>query len=91
VVDRARQILKKPLQGNRIGGRRAHSADVERGLVEAVGISTGEDDIGALGACLPGRFEPDAGAAADHDDGLAEQRGRQLSAASIVSVPGAGW
>ena len=41
--------------------------------VEALGIAAGEDDLGALGACAPGGLEPDAGAAADDDDGLAEQ------------------
>ncbi len=40
---------------------------------QALGIAAGEDHLGPLGAGSPGRLEPDAGAAADHDDGLAEQ------------------
>ena len=40
---------------------------------QPLGVAAGEDDLGALGAGAPGRLEPDAGAAADHDDGLAEQ------------------
>ena len=48
-------------------------AELARGALEALGIAAGEDDVGALGARAPGRLEPDAGAAADHDDGLAEQ------------------
>ena len=35
-------------------------------------------DVGALGARAPGGLEPDPGAAADHDDGLAEQLGLAL-------------
>jgi hypothetical protein len=42
-------------------------------LLEAVGIAAGQDDAGALGAGSAGGFEPDAGAAADHDDGLPGQ------------------
>ena len=42
-----------------------------RRLLEPLGIAAGEDDVGALGARQPGGLEPDAGAAADHDDGLA--------------------
>ena len=37
------------------------------------GLRAGEDDVGALGARPPGGLEADAGAAADHDDGLPEQ------------------
>ena len=41
--------------------------------LEPVGIAAGEDDGGALGARPAGGFEPDPGAAADHDDGLPGQ------------------
>ena len=41
--------------------------------IEAVGIPAGEDHLGPLSACSPGRFEPDSGAAADHNDGLPEE------------------
>ena len=41
-----------------------------RGALQALAVAAGEDDVGALGAGAPGGLEPDAGAAADHDDGL---------------------
>jgi hypothetical protein len=41
-----------------------------RGLLEAVAIPGGEDQLGPLSARSSGGFEPDASAAADHDDGL---------------------
>jgi hypothetical protein len=44
-----------------------------RGALEALGIAGGQDHVSTLGARLPGGLEADAGAAADHDDGLAEQ------------------
>src|SRR5262249_23641904 len=44
-----------------------------RGALEALGIPAGEDQLGPLSACSSGRFEPNAGAPADHDDGLPEK------------------
>ena len=76
VVDRAWEILEERLQGGRIvgvEGRGALRAELARGSLEAFGIAPGEDDAGALGAGSPGGFQPDAGAAADDDDGLADQ------------------
>jgi len=46
-------------------------ADFQLGRLEPVRIAAGEDDLGALSLGAPGRLEPDAGAAADHDDRLA--------------------
>ena len=48
-------------------------ADVARRLFEALGIAAGEDDVGALAAGEAGGLQADSGAAADQDDGLAEQ------------------
>jgi len=48
-------------------------ADLDCCLFEAFGIAPGEDNVGALGPGLPGGFQPDAGAAANEDDGLADQ------------------
>ena len=45
----------------------------QRRLPEPVGIAAGEDDIGTLGPGPPGGLQPDARAAADHDDGLSGQ------------------
>ena len=39
----------------------------------ALGITARKDQLGSLNACAPGRLEPDAGATADHDDGLPEE------------------
>jgi hypothetical protein len=72
-VDNAQE---ERLQGARIvgvEGRGALRAKLERRLLEAFGIAPSEDNAGALGAGSPGGFQPDAGAAADDDDGLAEQ------------------
>ena len=72
----AGRLVEEPLQRCRVGGVEgggAPRADVARRLLEALGIAAGEDDVGALGAGAPGGLEPDAGAAADQDDGLPEQ------------------
>jgi hypothetical protein len=73
MVDRRRQILEEPLQGNRIGGvegRCALRAEFQRRLLEPAGISSGEDDFGALSAGASSCLKPDACAAADHHDCL---------------------
>jgi hypothetical protein len=82
VVDRGRQPVEEPLQRRRVGGierRGAARVDVARRLLEALGIAAGKDDVGALAAGASGGLEPDAGAAADEGDGLAEQLGLALS------------
>ena len=76
VVDRGREILEERLQGGRIVGVEgggARRVELARCLLEAFGVTAGEDDAGALGAGAPGGFQPDARAPADHDDGLSEQ------------------
>jgi hypothetical protein len=50
--------------------RGAERAELARWLLKAFGITAGEDHLGAFGPCLPGGFEPDSRAAADHDDSL---------------------
>jgi hypothetical protein len=73
VVDRCWQVLKEPLRGSRVGGVEgcgALRADLQRRLLEPVGIAAGEDYIGALSPGAPGCLEPDARAAADQDDSL---------------------
>ena len=47
--------------------------DVGGRAAEPLLVPAGQDDLGALGAGGPGRREPDAGAAADDDDGLVAQ------------------
>jgi hypothetical protein len=81
VVDRGWKILEEQLEGGRIvgvEGRGALRVELERCLLEAFGIAPGEDEAGALGAGSPGGFQPDACAAADDNDGLAEQFGFAL-------------
>src|SRR5882724_9788184 len=76
VVDRGRQLTEEPLEGSRICGiedRCAQRVEFARGAPQALGIPAGEDQLGTLSACSSGRFEPDAGATADHDYGLPEQ------------------
>ena len=76
VVDRGRQVAEEPLEGGwvrGIEGRGAQRIELARGVLEALGIPAGEDHLGPLSACSPGRFEPDSGAAADHNDGLPEE------------------
>ena len=76
MVDRIRQPVEEPLQRGRVGGvegRRAAARRRRRRLLEPVRIAAGEDDLGALGPGAAGGLEPDSGAAADQDDGLAGQ------------------
>src|SRR5262249_19483640 len=63
-------------QGGRIvavEGRGGRPVEMEGCLLEALRIAPGKDDAGALGAGSPGGLQPDAAAAADDNDGLAEQ------------------
>ena len=62
-------------------------ADVGGGASEALRVPAGQDDLGAFGAGGPGCLEPDAGAAADEDDGLPEQ-GRLPQAGRAVGEGG---
>jgi hypothetical protein len=51
----------------------AERVELDRRATEALRISAGEDDLRPFGACTPGGLEADAGAAAEHDDGLSEE------------------
>jgi hypothetical protein len=76
MVDLLGQVLEEARERRRIvdvKGRAAEGAELERGVLQAVRISAGKDDVGRLGPCSPCRCQPNAGAAADHDDGLPEQ------------------
>jgi hypothetical protein len=78
----------------RIERRGAQRTELGCRLLQPVGIAAGQDHVGTLGACAPCGLQPDAGAAADHDDGLPEQlrlaRGGSPSRCSghCLSVPG---
>ena len=76
VVDRGREILEERLSeagsvASKAAMRCASSSSAARS--RRSGLRPVRITLGALGAGSPGRFEPDAGAAADDDDGLAEQ------------------
>ena len=71
-----REVAEEALEPIAVVGverRGADRPDLARRGLEAVGVAAGEDDVGPLGAGAPGGLEADAGAAADHDDGLAGQ------------------
>jgi len=76
VVDRCWEVLEESTQGSCVVGVEgcgALRADFERRLLEPVGISACKHDVSALGTGASSRLEPDASAAADHDDGLSGQ------------------
>jgi len=53
----------------------AECVEIERCTMQGVvGVEAGEDHVGALGVGACGCREPDARAAADHDDGLSKKR-----------------
>ena len=56
-----------------VEGGAATSRQFARRFLEPLRIAGREDDVGALAAGQAGGLQPDARAAADHDDGLAEQ------------------
>jgi hypothetical protein len=94
VVDGVRQILEEPLQGRRIRrieGRCAQRAELGRGGLQSLAMAPGEDDISPLGTCTPGRFESDARATADHDDGLPGQFRFALGGRCAGHDSSAGW
>jgi hypothetical protein len=76
VVDRGRQLVEEPLEALEVGGverRTAQRTEFVRGVLDAFRIAAGENQLGPSSACSPTRFEPDAGATADDDDGLPEE------------------
>ena len=76
VIDWRRQVPEELLERSRIRGverRGALRAELAPGALQALGIPAREDHVRALLARASRRFEPDAGATADHDDGLPEQ------------------
>ena len=59
------------------------ASELEADAVHAFGVARRDDHVGSLLARPPGRLEPDAGAAADHDERLAgELRFARRDAAS---------
>jgi len=61
VIDRLGKALEEPLETVEIGGverRGAQRAELARGVLQALGVAAGEDDLGAFGARLPGVSRP---------------------------------
>jgi hypothetical protein len=75
VVDRGSQGVEEPFEAVEVGGVEGGDAgpEFEADPVQAVGVAGCEDHLGALGAGEPGRRQPDARAAPDHQNGLPEQ------------------
>jgi hypothetical protein len=75
VVYRGSQGVEEPLEPVEVGGVEGGDAgpELQADTVQAVGVAGGEDHLGALGAGEPGRLQPDARAAPDHENGLTEQ------------------
>jgi hypothetical protein len=65
-----RPDLRRLLRRHGLTDPCAQRADLARGTLEALAIPGGEDHLGPLSARSSGGFEPDAGTATDHDDGL---------------------
>src|SRR5215207_2946825 len=68
--------MEEPREAFRIGGvegSAAPGAKLARGVLQALGVAAGENDLGAFGACPAGGFEADPGAPADDHDELPEQ------------------
>jgi hypothetical protein len=76
VVDRRGQLVEEPPEPFEVGGvegRGTLRIELAGGALERLGVSGNEDDVCSLSARSSGRFESDAGATADYDDGLPEQ------------------
>jgi len=72
VVDRVREFREELFEAcgiGRVEGGGAQRVDFGGRVLEAVAVAAGQHDVGPLAARLSSCFEPDACAAADHDDG----------------------
>jgi hypothetical protein len=75
VVD-YREVTEEPIKSDRIRGvesRGAHGASLTGSPLEALGIPAREDHLGPFCTCATCCFESDAGATADHNNGLPEK------------------
>lgn len=90
MVDQGRQILEEALERRQQDQwhrrQRCSARRLARGAPEGLGISADEDQLGAFNACLVSRFEPDSRAAADYDDGLAEEPGSRWMGMLVDAV-----
>ncbi len=75
VVDRPGQLVEELPEPFEVGSVEGGDSgpELEADAVQPIWVARGEDHVGPLGAYSSGRFEPNAQAAADYDDGLAEE------------------
>jgi hypothetical protein len=76
----------EPLEVGGVEGRDAAGPELLADAAQALRVARGEDHCGALLARAPGRLEPDARAAADHDHGLPAQPVHSPSFNTCASV-----
>jgi hypothetical protein len=75
VVD-CREVTEEPIESNRIGGvegRGTQGINLTGSALEALGIPAREDHLGPFCMCTTCRFESDAGATADYNNGLPKE------------------
>jgi hypothetical protein len=70
------EVTEEPIEGNRVRGvegRGTQGINFIGGALEALGIPAREDHLGPSCTCTTCRFESDAGATADHNNGLPKE------------------
>jgi hypothetical protein len=68
--------MEEPVESNRIRcieGRRTNGINFAGSVLEALGIPAREDHLGPFRMCTTCRFESDASATADHNNGLPKE------------------
>ena len=68
--------MEEPVESNRIRcieGRSTNGINLAGSALEALGIPAREDHLGPFGTCTTCRFESDASATADHNNGLRKE------------------
>jgi hypothetical protein len=76
VID-CREATEEPIESSRIRcveGRGTQGINLTGSVLEALGIPGREDYLGPFCTCTTCRFESDARATADHNNGLAKER-----------------
>jgi hypothetical protein len=75
VVD-CREVTEEPIESDRIRGiedRGTQGINLTGSVLEALGIPAREDHLGPFRTCTTCRFESDASATADHNNGLPKE------------------
>jgi hypothetical protein len=75
VVD-CREVTEEPIESNRIGGVEGcgtQRINLTGSVLEAIGIPARKDHLGPFCMCTTCRLESDAGATADHNNGLPKE------------------